>query len=134
MDDLNEELNDLKVKAEEIKADAKVANQNVITLTELISSDEESLNQEVSVCSKCLRPFTSHEEASAIHASIEDNKTKIVSFQSKIDGLKNDMAKIKKDNDDYVIQRDKEIKEKVLTEADIKVILNQNNFMVRFLY
>lgn len=105
------EMTSLKDKAELIKSNVKVINADMTSITSTISQDEESLNREVAVCSKCHRPFTDDHAINIIKEDINKNKEKLVVLQSKIDAYKIEMTKIKSDYEDYQVQKELEIKD-----------------------
>ena len=107
----DKEMNSLRDKAELIKSNVKVINADSISVNTTITQDEESLNREVAVCSKCHRPFTDDHTINIIKEDIRKNKEKLAIFQSKLEDCKSEMAKIKSEYEDYQARKELEIKD-----------------------
>jgi DNA repair exonuclease SbcCD ATPase subunit len=94
---IEKNIQDIRDKANKIKELAVSIKTKITEKENAIKEDEQKLNQEVSICSKCLRPFGSAEDSKAIRDFIEQNKndsstlnSELSTFKSQLDVLKND--------------------------------------------
>jgi hypothetical protein len=70
LDVIDRNVAKLKDDAANIKQEAGLAKSSITTKELEIKEDEDSLNKDVPICSKCLRPFAGKDDGSVIRESI----------------------------------------------------------------
>jgi len=92
---IEKNIQDLKDKATKIKDSATAIKSAISEREAVIRDDEDKLNQEVPVCSKCFRPFSSASDSDIIKNSIEKHRKEIAELTSKINEYKSQIEILK---------------------------------------
>ena len=125
-------IQELKDSANKLKEEASVFKSQIESKESLIKEDLDSLNQEVPICSKCLRPFSGSDGGSVIRASADKN-------QSDVDNLKKSLSELASKMEPLKIEYTHVLTLKSTTELDysnrIKIIkdkkLEQEQILIR---
>ena len=89
----------LKEKAAKIRESAAIVKSSVVEKEKNIKEDEDSLNQKVPICSKCLRPFSSSDNTGAIKFAVDKTRKEISELESQLAQFKVQMETLKSEHD-----------------------------------
>jgi len=121
---IDNNIKEILDKAASIKELYSSVKSSVDEKQNIIDEDQEKLNKSISVCSKCLRPFTTEKEKEIIRDSINKIKDEINILSEQIKNYKIQIAELKKDYEETI-----ELKNKTEKNYDEKIqdILNRKN-------
>ena len=91
---IDRNIQECRDKAAEVKSKAATMLTSRKELESTVEEDEKSLNGDKSICSKCLRPFTSSDDTSAIKDDIKKNKERIKELTSQLTKYQEDLNKL----------------------------------------